>query len=777
MFTNGPTPLVAASLKQVRRVAHEIIVAVDERVPLDQLGPLQSVADRVIRAEFVFPLEANLHWLHQQATGDWVLRLDSDDLVSEALLRRLATPGWDQGITHAYLQYRWLWGGPDRMLDQGPWWPDPALRLIRTTPGIATFPQGAHEPAIVAGTARFWDTPLYHLDLVLRDEAERSAKVDGYEDENPGHRTDKGWSVSTTYYLPELLDPPPRTAPVPPVDAAVAAQLLVIARSQALVTEPVDEVALGPVVTALDRQASPPAPGDSRIRLLTHDPISIVAGRGAVVTVGVVNLSGRTWDPADEPADVVGGRFLDDRGNQVGSEVRAALPGPVSADDEALVRLSLPPTLPDGAAQVQIGLVQDGVAWHDARASARVRVQAGRRVLVSTGISNFAHLGDDLITTQVLTAIARHLPDVVPTLLAYPSDGITERFGCEVATSPASLGSPSARASDSTRRSRDLVTQARLMAKGDRPSDALVAEILSPFAQASALVLAPGGGLASRYSGEALMVCAMEALIARAFGLPVLIEGPSIGPIEVRRDHAALAQLLNDSARITVRDQSSADAARRIGRAIAPEVVPDPATAAVAHVGMQAEVAAEWLRSQNIPADRPYAVFSLRDGSKDDRHLETVRAAAESLPEHTALVFLPHCAESGAVDDRSVLEGHAWASTHLVVWDQELGDRAAVALVAGASATIGTRFHLSVLAAAAGVRAVALVGDEYDRLRIRGLRRSTGVRVVELDNPGAAAGGVADLMAGPDPEPIEHWDAREFARALSAVLPAAPRLA
>jgi hypothetical protein len=777
MFTNGPTPLVAASLREVRPVAHEIIVAVDDRVPVDQLGPLQAVADRVVRAEFVYPLEANLQWLHQQATGDWVLRLDGDDLVSEALLRRLSTPGWDEGITHAYLQYRWLWGGPDRMLDQAPWWPDPVLRLIRTTPGIATFPRGAHQAAEVAGAARFWDTPLYHLDLVLRDEPARWQKATAYEDENPGHRTDKGWSVSTTYYLPERLDPPPRTAPLPPVDAAVAAQLLTIARSQAPVTDPVDPDALGPVITADDRRAPAPAAGDSRIRLLAPDPISVIAGRGTVLTVAVVNRSGRTWDPTDEPADVVGARFLDDRGNQVGGELRADLPGPVSADDEALVRIPLPPSLPAEAVQVQVGLVQDGVAWHDARASARLRVQTGRRVLVSTGISTFAHLGDDLITRQVLDALARYLPDVVPTLLAHPADGIAERFGCEVATSPAALSAAGNRLSEPGRRSRDLVTQARLMAKGDTPSDPMVAQILAPFARANALVLAPGGGLASRYSADALMVCTVEALIARAFGLPVFIEGPSIGPIEVRRDHAALAQLLNDSARITVRDESSADAARRIGRAISPDVVPDPATAAVERLGPQAEVATEWLRARNVPPERAYAVISLRDGTRDARHLDTVRAAVEALPEHTAPIFLPHCADPNGIDDRRVVTGDPWAAAHLVVWDPDLGDPAAVGLVAGASIAIGTRFHLSVLAEAAGVPAVALVGDDYDRLRIRGLRRSTGVRVVELDRPDAATGAVADLLAGPTPEPGARWDPSRFAAALDAALPAAPRLA
>lgn len=776
MFTNGPTPLVAAALRHVRPIAHEIIVAVDQRVPVEHLGPLQNVADRVIRAEFVYPLEANLQWLHRQATGDWVLRLDGDDLVSEALLRRLATPGWDQGITHAYVQYRWLWGSPDRMLDQAPWWPDPALRLIRNTPGIADFPPGAHQAAHVAGTARFWDTPLYHLDLLLRDEPTRAAKASAYEHENPGHRTDRGWSVSTTYYLPERLDPAPRTSPLPPVDAAVAAQLLVLARSQAPITDPVDEAALGPVITAAARNAPPPAAGDSRVRILAHEPISVVKGRSVVVTVGVVNLSGRTWDPADEPPDVVGGRFLGATGQQVGWEVRAPLPGPVAADDEALVRLALPAPLPDGAVQLQVGLVQDGVAWHDARATAQLRVNPGRRVLVSTGISNFPHLGDDLITSQVLAALARHLPDVVPTLLAYPTNGIAERFGCEVATSPASLAAPGTRASDGGRRSRDLVTQARLMAKGDAPSDPIVAEILAPFAQASALVLAPGGGLASRYSGEALMVCAMEALIARAFGLPVLVEAPSVGPIEMRRDHAALAQLLNDCARVTVRDQTSADAARRIGRAVVPTVVPDPATAAVEHVGTEAATAEAWLHTRNVPPGRRYCVISLRDGTRDARRLDTLRAAVGALPPDTALIYLPHCHDPAGVDDRRVVADDPWASEHLVIWDSALGDRAAVALVAGAAVTIGTRFHLSVVAASAGVPAVALVGDEYDRLRIRGLRRSTGVRVVELDNPEAAAGAVADLMASPAPEPIEHWDAQVFAEALSAVLPATPRL-
>jgi polysaccharide pyruvyl transferase WcaK-like protein len=506
----------------------------------------------------------------------------------------------------------------------------------------------------------------------------------------------------------------------------------------------------------------------------------VIAGRSAIVTAAIANLGERTWDPTDEPAEALGGRFFDALGAQVGFEVREQLPGPVLPGDEVLARVALPAWTPTGAVRLDLGLVQDGVGWHDAVASIPLVVQRGRRVLVRTGISTFGHLGDDLITREVLGAMATGLPDVVPVLLAHPTDGIAERFGCEVAESPVALASLASKAAEPNRRSRDLVNQARLMARGQPPADPAVAEALAPFAEASALVIAPGGGLASRYSAEALMVCAIEGLIARAFGLPVFLEGPSIGPIETRRDNGAVSQLLNDAQRVTVRDRASADAARRIGRAIDPQVVPDPASAALGHLGRGPADAAAWLASINVPADRRYAVVSLRDGAPGDlAHMETVRRALGALPEHTAWIYLPHCTDAGGgrgADDLEVLRADEWVGAHLVAWDPALGDRAAVGLIAGATLTIGTRFHLSVLAAAAGTPSVCLVGDDYDRLRVRGLRSAPGVRIVELDQPEAAVAAVTELVAGPRPEPTPHWDADGFAAALGAVLPAAPRL-
>jgi polysaccharide pyruvyl transferase WcaK-like protein len=429
---------------------------------------------------------------------------------------------------------------------------------------------------------------------------------------------------------------------------------------------------------------------------------------------------------------------------------------------------------------LDLGVLQDGIAWHDAVASIPLRIQQGRRVLVRTGISPFPHLGDDLITREVLSALAVGLPDVVPVLLAHPTDGIGERFGCEVAQSPVALASLASKAAEPNRRSRDLVNQARLMARGQPPADPAVAAALAPFADAAALVLAPGGGLASRYSAEALMVCAIEALIARAFNLPVFLEGPSIGPIETRRDHAAVAQLLNDAQRVTVRDRASADAARRIGRTVVPTVVPDPATAAADHLGRGPADAAAWLAALNVPPERPYVVVSLRDGSpRDIAHLPTVRRALEALPEHTAWIYLPHCTDAGGgrgSDDLEVLRSDAWAGAHLVPGPPSLDDRGAVGLIAGATMAIGTRFHLSVLAAATGTPSLCLVADDYDRLRVRGLRSAPGVHIVELDDPDGAAAAVAASLAAERPQPIERWDPEPFVSALATAMGPAPRL-
>src|SRR5699024_2589662 len=94
---------VARSLAAFADVADEIVAVVDDRFGHRDLSPLTAVCDDVIVAPFDWPMEANLVWLEAQCTGDWMLRIDGDEVPSRALIRRLADPSWAHDVTHVYL--------------------------------------------------------------------------------------------------------------------------------------------------------------------------------------------------------------------------------------------------------------------------------------------------------------------------------------------------------------------------------------------------------------------------------------------------------------------------------------------------------------------------------------------------------------------------------------------------------------------------------------------------------------------------------------------------
>ena len=57
-----------------------------------RLGPVAELADRVIRCPYAEPVERTLRWLHAQTPGDWVFRIDDDEMPCAALLGVLAAP-------------------------------------------------------------------------------------------------------------------------------------------------------------------------------------------------------------------------------------------------------------------------------------------------------------------------------------------------------------------------------------------------------------------------------------------------------------------------------------------------------------------------------------------------------------------------------------------------------------------------------------------------------------------------------------------------------------
>src|SRR5690606_10100151 len=150
-FTDRSAAHVALVLAPLRSVVDEIVVVLDHRVAVDGIDALDGVADRVVRAEYEAPLEANLPWMHSLCTSDWVLRLDGDELPSQALVRRLADRSWQADITHAFVNRRWVWGNGSRVLDEHPWWPDPQLRIVRNSTGMVAFPTNTHDLPVIGG--------------------------------------------------------------------------------------------------------------------------------------------------------------------------------------------------------------------------------------------------------------------------------------------------------------------------------------------------------------------------------------------------------------------------------------------------------------------------------------------------------------------------------------------------------------------------------------------------------------------------------------------------
>jgi hypothetical protein len=75
-------------MEPLRKVADEIVIAADSRVDAESLAEYAAVADQLFRIEVVHS-ERHFAWMHQQCTGDWIFRIDADELASPALVAAL----------------------------------------------------------------------------------------------------------------------------------------------------------------------------------------------------------------------------------------------------------------------------------------------------------------------------------------------------------------------------------------------------------------------------------------------------------------------------------------------------------------------------------------------------------------------------------------------------------------------------------------------------------------------------------------------------------------
>ena len=216
-------PRIAAILGQLREAADEIVVAADSRADEERVRHYVAAADVVHRIE-MGDYSRHLDWLHAQCSGEWILRVDGDEVLSAGLLAELPTLTAARDVEQYMLPRRWLFPDPGHWLEELPWWPDYQVRLVRNS-GLLRFSGLHHQGPVPLRPARFLDSPIYHLALLNADVEGREPKMRAYDELLPGLSAPGGGPLNQRFYLPErYATTAPR--PVPEEDAVLVRRVL-----------------------------------------------------------------------------------------------------------------------------------------------------------------------------------------------------------------------------------------------------------------------------------------------------------------------------------------------------------------------------------------------------------------------------------------------------------------------------------------------------------------------------------------------------------------------
>ena len=374
MTASGPPQRVRRILEAARPTVDEIVLGVDTRGEPGTVEACADLADRLLPFESPGTGGGLIGWILEQAGGDWILRLDDDEMPSRALLEALPALTRDREATHILVRRRWLFPDGGRYITSHPWWPDVQLRLLRNLPGIWRFGGRLHDPPEVLGARRFSDTSIYHADCVLRSLADRRAKAARYERMRPGIRSED-FPLNAVYVPEDCLGL--ETKEVPECDAALVAQLLEPTTPRA------SEATAATVTPAREitrhnrfRPVSPGAYG-ATIRLV-EPRSSLPAGTDCRLQVEVANLGDEVW-PAQhvvEPPFRLGHRWLDaEGGGQVAAEGRTLFGASVAPGATALVELIVHTPEPPGVYVLELDMVHEDVRWFDCAVRTQLSVE------------------------------------------------------------------------------------------------------------------------------------------------------------------------------------------------------------------------------------------------------------------------------------------------------------------------------------------------------------------------------------------------------------------
>jgi hypothetical protein len=368
-LTGDPGPRVAAALELLRPVADEIVVAADARADEGRLSAYASVADRVIRLDVDYH-DRHQAWLHAQCSGDWILRVDGDEVVAPALVEALPALVADRRVLQYLLPRRWLYPDAGHWLGELPWRPDYQLRLVRND-GLLRFSGRHHSAALPLRPSRYLDLPIYHLDLLMKDEHERREKVATYESLTDPLEAPGGGELNRAFYLPE--DHPGALGLPVPADDARAIRAVLAATDP----KPQPEHAYRPVVKIEESDRHLPwrdfeETGYAAEAELAEGPVRMQPGERRVVHVKFVNRGTETWPWDSElgPAIRATYRIRNERGTTVvGDGPRTPFPCGVGPGESSIVPLDTVAPIVPGTYRLEPDVVHEGVRWFGCEAS------------------------------------------------------------------------------------------------------------------------------------------------------------------------------------------------------------------------------------------------------------------------------------------------------------------------------------------------------------------------------------------------------------------------
>jgi glycosyltransferase involved in cell wall biosynthesis len=177
-------------LARIRPFADELVIGVDSKTTDGTLAIAQAYADTCITIDNpAATCNGGLKTLVSHCTGDWLLRLDDDELMPPEFWELLPALMAQTRYTHFKLPRLHLNQlSPLLWIDDGYLYPDYQLRLLKNDPALHHFPPPVGHVGLTCEgeRGRLASLPIIHLNLAINSPDARAAKLRKYIDRLAG---------------------------------------------------------------------------------------------------------------------------------------------------------------------------------------------------------------------------------------------------------------------------------------------------------------------------------------------------------------------------------------------------------------------------------------------------------------------------------------------------------------------------------------------------------------------------------------------------------------